>query len=123
MPVVVLLKLYARPANAVEATEKIAMKKAAAGEFEKAFEISAALVEPSHALGVIACHLTAAKREPEARLALGRIEYAAAKVGALQSIAEYYERENQIYKTFEYRFGRYKSGVNWYIPRFLFRRH
>ncbi|HXG83867.1 MAG TPA: hypothetical protein VNI84_07560 [Pyrinomonadaceae bacterium] len=84
-----------------EAKERIAVKKAAAGEFDKAFEIAAALVEPSHAFGIIAYHLTAANRETEAGKMLAAIEYPAAKVNALQSIAEYYERENQIEKAVE----------------------
>ncbi len=81
-----------------EAGERIAMRKAAAGEFDKASEIAHALGEPSHAFGVIACYLTAANRETEAGEMLGRIEYPAAKVVALQLIAEHYERNNKIEK-------------------------
>ncbi len=81
-----------------EARERIAMRKAAAGEFDKASEIADALDEPSHAFGIIAYHLTCANRETEARKTLGRIEYAAAKVNAFQLIAEHYEQTNQIEK-------------------------
>lgn len=82
-----------------EASERVAVRKAAAGQFDKAFEIAAALPEPSHAFGVIAYHLTVANREPEARATLERIDYPAALVNALQLIAEFYERENQVDQT------------------------
>ncbi len=78
-----------------EARENIALKKAAAGEFEKAFEIAGELDHPSHALGLIGYYLTLNNREEEARQTLSRIEYPAAKVNALQLIAEYYEKNNQ----------------------------
>lgn len=84
-----------------EAKERIAIRKAANGEFDKAFEIAHALADPSHALGIIAYHLTAANRQSEAEETLGRIEYPAAKVNALQSIAEYYEQENRIERAVE----------------------
>ncbi|MBA2494263.1 MAG: hypothetical protein H0V31_06170 [Acidobacteria bacterium] len=78
-----------------EAKENIALRKAAIGEFDKAFEIASALDHPSHALGVIAYYLIVNNREKEARQTLSRIEYPAAKVNALQLIAEYYEKNNQ----------------------------
>ena len=81
-----------------EARENIALKKAANGEFEKAFQIAAELDHPSNALGVIAYYLTSENREDEARQTLSRIEYPAAKVNALQLIAEYYEKNNQTEK-------------------------
>jgi len=84
-----------------EANERVAIKKAANGEFGRAMEIASALVEPSHAYGIIAYHLTAANQEKEAGELLAAIEYPAAKVNALQSIAEYYERENQIQRAIE----------------------
>ena len=81
-----------------EARERIAIRKASIGEFDKAFEIAAALDHPSQALGVIAYHLTLNNREEEARETLSQIEYPAAKVSALQSIAEHYEKNSQMEK-------------------------
>ncbi|MEP7039901.1 MAG: hypothetical protein ABI891_16335 [Acidobacteriota bacterium] len=81
-----------------EARENIALSKAAKGDFEKAFEITNELNHPSNALGLIAYHLTVKNREEEARQTLSRIEYPAAKVNALQLIAEYYEKNNQTEK-------------------------
>ncbi len=78
-----------------EARENIALSKAAKGEFEKAFEITAELDHPSNALGLIAYYLTVENREEEARQTLSRIEYPAAKVNALQLIAEHYEKTDQ----------------------------
>ncbi len=81
-----------------EARENIALSKAAKGEFEKAFEIAAGLDHPSNALGLIAYYLTVNNREEEAKQTLSRIEYPAAKVHALQLIAEHYEKDNQTEK-------------------------
>lgn len=78
-----------------EAKERIAIRKASIGEFDKAFEIVATLDHPSQALGIIAFHLTVNNREAEAQETLARIEYPAAKVNALQFIAEYYEKNSQ----------------------------
>ena len=78
-----------------EAKERIAIRKASIGEFDKAFEITAALDHPSQALGIIAYHLTVNDREEEARETLAQIEYPAAKVNALQFIAEHYEKNSQ----------------------------
>lgn len=78
-----------------EARERIAVRKAEQGEFENAFEIAAALDHPAHALGVIAYQLTIKNQETEAKQTLERIEYPAAKVNALQLIAEFYEKNNQ----------------------------
>lgn len=78
-----------------EARERIAIRKASIGEFDKAFEITATLDHPSQALGIIAYHLAVNDREEEARETLSRIEYPAAKVNALQLIAEHYEKNNQ----------------------------
>ncbi|MDQ2919922.1 MAG: hypothetical protein M3R10_08620 [Verrucomicrobiota bacterium] len=82
----------------LEARENIALRKAAAGEFEKAFETAAELDHPSNALGIIAYYLTVNNREEEARQTLSRIEYPAAKVNALQLIAEHYEKNEQTKK-------------------------
>ncbi len=79
-----------------EAKERIAVRKAYIGEFDKAFEITALLDHPSHALGIIAYRQTVNNLETEARQTLARIEYPAAKVNALQLIAEHYEKENKI---------------------------
>ena len=84
-----------------EAKERIALQKAAAGEFDKAIEIADTLIEPSHAFGIIAYHLTAANRADEAARMLARIDYPAAKVVALQLIAEHYERENDVERAVE----------------------
>ncbi len=81
-----------------EARENIALSKAAKGDFEKAFEITSELNHPSNALGLIAYYLTVENRQEEARQTLSRIEYPAAKVNALQLIAEYYEKNNQTEK-------------------------
>jgi tetratricopeptide (TPR) repeat protein len=81
-----------------EAKERIAIRKAFVGEFDKAFEITALLDHPSHALGIIAFRQTVKGLETEARQTLARIEYPAAKVNALQFIAEHYEKENKIEK-------------------------
>lgn len=81
-----------------EAKERIAIRKAVIGEFDKALEIAATLDHPSQALGVIAYHLTVNNREAEAQETLSRIEYPAAKVNALQFIAEHYEKNNQTEK-------------------------
>lgn len=81
-----------------EAKERIAIRKASIGEFDKARSIAAALDHPSQAVGVIAYHLTVNNREAEARETLLKIEYPAAKVHALQFIAEYYEQNNQTEK-------------------------
>ena len=82
----------------LEARENIALKKAAAGEFEKALEIAAELSHPSNVLGIIAYYLTAENRDEEAQETLSRIEYPAAKVNALQLIAEHYEKNGQAEK-------------------------
>ncbi len=78
-----------------EAKERIAIRKAYIGEFDKAFEITALLDHPSHALGIIAYRQVVKGFETEARQTLSRIEYPAAKVNALQFIAEHYEKENK----------------------------
>ncbi len=78
-----------------EARERIAAVKAESGKIEQALEIAAALEHPSDALGAIAFQLTKQNRETEARQTLERIDYAAAKVHALQSIAGFYEQNNQ----------------------------
>ncbi len=78
-----------------EAMENIALRKASSGDFDGAFEIAAGLDHPSHALGIIAYHLTTNNREDEAKQTLARIEYPAAQVNALQFIAEFYEKNNQ----------------------------
>ncbi len=82
----------------LEARENIALKKAAAGEFERAFEIAAELSHPSNVLGIISYYLTAENRDEEAQQTLSRIEYPAAKVNALQLIAEHYEKNGQTEK-------------------------
>jgi tetratricopeptide (TPR) repeat protein len=79
-----------------EAKERIAVRKAFIGEFDKAFEITALLDHPSHALGIIAYRQTVNNLETEAQQTLARIEYPAAKVNALQLIAGHYEKENKI---------------------------
>ncbi|MEJ7862805.1 MAG: tetratricopeptide repeat protein [Pyrinomonadaceae bacterium] len=79
-----------------EAKERIAIRKAYIGEFDKAFEITALLDHPSHALGIIAYRQTVKGLETEARQTLSLIEYPASKVNALQFIAEHYEKENKI---------------------------
>ncbi len=78
-----------------EARERIAIRKASIGEFDKARSIAAELDHPSHAYGIIAYNLTINDRQAEAREMLSQIEYPAAKVNALQFIAEYYEKNNQ----------------------------
>jgi hypothetical protein len=65
-----------------EARERVAMRKAAAGEFEKASEIAAALDEPSARFRDYCLSLTAANRVGEARENARRIDYPAAKVSA-----------------------------------------
>lgn len=82
-----------------EARSRIAGIKAAAGEFEKAFEIAAMLEHPSEALGEIAYQMTMKNRESEAQKTLEQIDYAAAKVHALQMIASYYEENKNNEKT------------------------
>lgn len=84
-----------------EARERIALRVAAAGEFDKACEIADTLDEPSHAFGVVAYHLTVAERRDEAARMLARIDYPAAKVAALELIAEHYERENDVERAVE----------------------
>lgn len=78
-----------------EALENIAIRKASAGDYEKAYEIVSTLDHPSHALGMISYQLTVDNREAEARETLARIEYPAAKVNALQLIAEHYEMKGE----------------------------
>lgn len=78
-----------------ETSELIAAVKAANGEFEKAFQIAAALEHPSEALAVVAFELTKRNRADEARQTLSQVDYAPAKIHALQRIAEFYGQKGE----------------------------
>jgi hypothetical protein len=73
------------------ARERLAMRKASIGEFEKAFEMADALAHPSDALASVAVHQTAKGFEAEAAETLAKIEYPLAKVNALVAIAAHHE--------------------------------
>lgn len=73
------------------ARERLAMRKAAIGEFDKAFELAETLQHSSDALSVIAVEQSARDLNEESEKTLSRIEFPYAKVNALLSIAANYE--------------------------------
>jgi tetratricopeptide (TPR) repeat protein len=73
------------------ARERLAMRKASIGEFEKAFELAETLAHPSDALAAIAVRQTAKGFETEAAETLAKIEYPLAKVNAYLAIAAHHE--------------------------------
>jgi hypothetical protein len=73
------------------ARERLAMRKAAIGEFDKAFELTETLQHSSDALAVIAAEQSAKGLETESEKTLARIEFPYAKVNALLAVAANYE--------------------------------
>lgn len=69
------------------ARERLAMRKAALGEFDKAFELAETLSHSSDALAVIAAEQAAKGLTAESEKTLSRIEFPFAKVTALLNIA------------------------------------
>jgi tetratricopeptide (TPR) repeat protein len=69
-----------------EALERIALVKARKGEIEKAIEISDSMLHPEYVFGGIAVYQASNGDQPAADATLGRIEYANARVTALQQI-------------------------------------
>ncbi|HEX8251241.1 MAG TPA: hypothetical protein VF599_23920, partial [Pyrinomonadaceae bacterium] len=77
------------------ARERLAMRKAAIGEFDKAFEFAEGLKHSSDAFAVIAAAESAAGFEAESEKTLARIEFPYSKVNALLSIAAGYEAKDE----------------------------
>jgi tetratricopeptide (TPR) repeat protein len=77
------------------ARERLAMRKAAIGEFDKALELAETLPHSSDALAVVAAEQAAAGLEAESEKTLARIEFPYAKVNALLSIATSYEAKDE----------------------------
>jgi tetratricopeptide (TPR) repeat protein len=77
------------------ARERLAMRKAALGEFDKAFELAETLPHSSDALAVIAAEQSAKGFAAESEKTLARIEFPFAKVTALLNIAAGYEAKEE----------------------------
>lgn len=73
------------------ARERLAMRKASLGEFEKAFELTDALAHPSDALSAIAVHQTAKGFETESAQTLSKIEFPYARVNTYIAVAAHHE--------------------------------
>ncbi|HLM03197.1 MAG TPA: hypothetical protein VK400_19245 [Pyrinomonadaceae bacterium] len=86
-----LVEAIEEPGFQSVARERLAMRKAALGEFEKAFELAETLAHSSDALAVIAAEQAAKDFEAESEKTLARIEFPYAKVNALLNIAANYE--------------------------------
>lgn len=70
-----------------QARERIALENAAKGDFERAFEIAGALDHADRTFAGIAAHQTAQNDEANALQTVGRIDFPAAKINALQAVA------------------------------------
>jgi tetratricopeptide (TPR) repeat protein len=77
------------------ARERLAVRKAEIGEFDKALELAETLPHSSDALAVIAAEQAAKDFESESEKTLARIEFPYAKVNALLNIAANYERKEE----------------------------
>lgn len=77
------------------ARERLSMRKAAIGEFDKAFELAESLKHSSDAFAVIAAEQSASSLEAESEKTLARIEFPYAKVNALLNIAAGYEAKEE----------------------------
>jgi tetratricopeptide (TPR) repeat protein len=77
------------------ARERLAMRKASIGEFDKAFELAESLNHSSDAFAVIAAEQAAKGFETESEKTLARIEFPYAKVNALLNIATNYEAKDE----------------------------
>lgn len=77
------------------ARERLAIRKAAIGEFDKAFELVETLPHSSDALAVIAAAQAAAGLDADSGKTISRIEFPYAKVNALLSIAANYEAKEE----------------------------
>jgi tetratricopeptide (TPR) repeat protein len=77
------------------ARERLAMRKAAIGEFDKAFELAENLKHSSDAFAVIAAEQSTKGFETESEKTLARIEFPYAKVNALLNIATNYEAKDE----------------------------
>ncbi|MGI9035786.1 MAG: tetratricopeptide repeat protein [Pyrinomonadaceae bacterium] len=84
------------------ARQRIAFQKAVRGEFSEALKITNELSHPDDALAAIAVRQMLNENEAEARQTLSRIEYPAAKVQALQTIAGHFYAENKPEKAGEF---------------------
>lgn len=73
------------------ARERLAMRKASIGEFDKAFELAYSLPHPSDALASIAVHQTVKEMETEAAQTLEKIDFPNSRVSALLAIAAHHE--------------------------------
>lgn len=78
-----------------EARERVAVRKAQMGEFDKALETAATLEHPSHCFATLAYYLTVENRPTEAAQMLEHIEFPAAKAEAMQRIAGFYRENNR----------------------------
>ncbi|MFN6963131.1 MAG: tetratricopeptide repeat protein [Pyrinomonadaceae bacterium] len=72
---------------AAQALETIALQKAAKGQLDRASEIAEQIEHPDYVFAAVATRLAADGRDAEADEMLERVEYIAARVSALQSIA------------------------------------
>lgn len=77
------------------ARERLAMRKASMGEFDKAFELAETLQHSSDALAVIAAEQSARGLTAESEKTLSRIEFPFAKVSALLNIAAGFEAKEE----------------------------
>jgi len=85
-----------------QARAKIALQKSAAGDFEKALEIAETLDHADDAFADIAVHQAAKNLETNALETIEKIDFANAKVNALQNIAHLYLQKGETAKAFEY---------------------
>jgi tetratricopeptide (TPR) repeat protein len=70
-----------------QARERVAIRKAMAGDYEKSSEIAEQIIHADYVYAEIAVGLAKAGREPESAETLNRIELPVAKVSAFQGIA------------------------------------
>ncbi len=72
---------------AVQALERLALVKAGKGQADKAAQIAEAMEHPDYVYAGVAINLATSGNEAAAQEYLGRIEFPAARTGALQNIA------------------------------------
>jgi tetratricopeptide (TPR) repeat protein len=84
------------------ARERIAVQKSAKGEFEKALQIADSLGHADDAFAAIAVQQAVAGDETNALKTIGKIDFANAKVNALQNIAILNQQKGETAKAVEY---------------------
>lgn len=85
-----------------QARERVAIKKALAGEFERASDLAEQVLHPDYVFAEIASGLAAAGRVAESEVSLNRIELPLAHASALQEIALRHLKTGQTVSAVEY---------------------